>query len=391
MGEAIAICGLGAVCSVGANTDELRASLRAGRPGLRPMSRVAIDGLAARPVGEVLALPGRPEDGTATHRLAVAAAREAVRALPPAPPERVAVVFGTTTGGIGGSERWYLAHLAGRAEPTDALRRHAASTVSHAVADAVGAAGPRLTLSTACSSGANALLLGADMLRAGDVDRVVAGGADSLTWITVAGFSSLRLMADSPCRPFGVDRAGLNLGEAGAALVLERGSDLRARGGRALAWLAGAGCTCDAHHMTAPAPDGARVVAAIRDALRAADLDSSDIDYVNAHGTATPTNDIAEARALRQVFGSDMPPVSASKSFLGHTLGAAGAIEAVISVLTLHDGVLPATLNTREPDPEAPPDLVLEPGRRADPAAVLSTSFAFGGNNAALVLTKGAP
>ncbi|MEZ4267121.1 MAG: beta-ketoacyl-[acyl-carrier-protein] synthase family protein [Myxococcota bacterium] len=387
---AIAVTGLGAVSALGPDVSAMLDGLRAGRSGLGATTRLELGDLPSRPVGEVTTLPGSPDDGPATHRLAIAAATEAWRSAgSPAPPLRVAVIMGTTTGGIGESERWYLGRLAGEAPDASALRHHAACTVTEASARAIGALGPTMTLSTACSSGANALTVGADMLRSGRVDVVVAGGADALCLTTYAGFSSLRLMSDAPCRPFDRARDGLNLGEGAACLVLERADEARARGATIHALLLGSAISCDAHHMTAPAPDGLAVLAALTDALDRAALTPADVDYINAHGTATPANDEAEARALRQVFGASGPPVSASKSFLGHTLGAAGALEAVVTVLALREGFVPATLNTESPEDDAPADLVLGAPRDASIRVAVSTSFAFGGNNAVLVFGRG--
>jgi len=309
--------------------------------------------------------------------LAVAAAREAVAGLDLPAPERIAVLLGTTTGGIEDSAAWYQAHRSGlRADPT-VLRRHAASTVTTAVANAIGATGPRLTLSTACSSGANAIALGADLLAAGEADLVIAGGADGLCPLTLDGFSALRLVSDEPCRPFDPERNGLNLGEGAAFVAMGMGSPL--------AWLSGSACSCDAFHMTAPATDGVAVERAISDALARAGLDPSHIDAINAHGTATRANDHAEAAVFETIFGRAIPPVSATKSFLGHCLGAAGAIEAVLSVLALREQLLPRTANTQRS--ETGLDLVLDAPRSARLRHLLSTSFAFGGNNAVLVLS----
>lgn len=386
----IAVTGLGAVSALGPDVAAMLDGLRAGRSGLRAPSRLQLGDLSARPVGEVERLPGDPEDGSATHRLAVAAAREAWQsARPRAAPERVAVIMGTTTGGIAASERWYLDHLAQQPSAPSVLRAHAAFTVTQATARAVGARGPTMTLSTACSSGANALTVGADLLRQGSVDVVVAGGADALCLTTYAGFSSLRLMSDAPCRPFDRGRDGLNLGEGAGCLVLEREADAQARGATIHALLLGSAISCDAHHMTAPAPDGEAVFNALTEALAQAGVSPAEVDYINAHGTATPANDEAEARALRRVFGAAGPPVSASKSFLGHTLGAAGALEAVVTVLALREGLLPATLNTDSPEDEAPADLVLGGPRSSSIRVAVSTSFAFGGNNAVLVFGRG--
>ena len=380
----IAVTGLGAISSVGANTRELRDAIRQGRTGIGPLTRFDCGTVAARPVCQVPELP--PGPGSASHRLALAAADEAVRDAG-CDARRAAILVGTTTGGISDSERWYLSHLAGAEPDPGPLRHHAASTISHAVAQALGSAGPRVTLSTACSSGANTITMGADMLRAGLVNVAIAGGTDALCQMTYFGFASLKLMSDEPCRPFDRDRTGLNLGEGAAFLVLERLDDAVRRGAHVYAILSGSAVSCDAHHMTSPAPDGASVVAALRGALTQAGLSAADIDYINAHGTATPANDTAEAAALASVFGAATPPTSASKSFLGHTLGAAGALEAVITVLAIVDGFIPATLNTQTPEDGAPPDLVLGRGRQQTVQHALSTSFAFGGNNGVLIFS----
>lgn len=387
----IMVTGLGVHCAVADDPEQLVAAARAGRTGIRPLARFSTRELGAPPVAEVPRLPG-PEDGRpATHRLAIAAAAQALAAaeLPKATdPARIALVLGTTTGGIGNSETWFMRKLAGDTAPPELLYDHPAITVAHAAGDAVGARGPRLALSTACSSGANAMITGADLLRAGLADVVLAGGADGLCQLPFFGFNSLRLLSDAPCRPFDEARKGLNLGEAGAFLVLEREADAKRRGAPRLAELAGGATTCDAHHMTAPAPQGEHVVRAMQLALQEAGLGPEQVTYVNAHGTATPANDAAEAKALARLFAGRVPPTSSSKSFLGHTLGAAGALEALICVLAVQRGLLFPTVGTETPLEGAPEDLVLGVGRDADVPVAMSNAFAFGGNNAVLVLRR---
>lgn len=394
MTSRVVVTGLGVHCAVGHDPEALIAAARAGRSGIRPLTRFAPRELDPLPVGEVPELPG-PDDGRpATHRLAIGAAAQALAAagLPEGTdPARIGLVLGTTTGGIGHSETWFMRKLAGETAPPELLYDHPAITVAHAAADAVGARGPRLALSTACSSGANALITAKDMLRAGLADVVLAGGADGLCQLPFYGFNSLRLLSPTPCRPFDAERAGLNLGEAGAFLVLEREADAARRGARALAELAGGATTCDAHHMTAPAPGGAQVLRAMQLALQEAGAAPEDVAYVNAHGTATPANDAAEAEALRRLFEGRVPPTSSSKSFLGHTLGAAGAVEALISVLAVERGLLFPTVSTETPLEGAPEDLVLGRAREADVPVAMSSSFAFGGNNAVLVFRRVEP
>ena len=390
MNERMVVTGLGAISSLGDDVARLTEALKAARSGIAPLARFVPRALSPLPVAEVARIPpGEPLP--VTHRLACAAGREALQdaALPSKfGRDRLAVVLGTTTGGIGHSETWYLQRLAGTRAPPELLVHHPAATVGHAVAEAVQASGPCLTLSTACSSGAHALLLGADILRSGQADVVLAGGADSICLLPFLGFNSLRLLAESPCRPFDEARSGLNLGEAGAFVVLEREGHARQRGARVHAHLRGAATTCDAYHMTAPAPDGESVVRAMGLAIERAGFEPRDIAYVNAHGTATVANDVAEARALSTVFGSRPVPVSSTKSQLGHTLGAAGAIEAVVSVLAVRDGFLPPTITTTQPFEGAPEGLVLGVSRPADVPVAMSSSFAFGGTNTVLVFAR---
>lgn len=371
----IAVTGLGAVHALGGDVAALLDGIRAGRSGLDDLSRFdPMDG-PPRPVGEVTAVPGHRRQGTVTHRLAIAAALEAAQvAAARCDADRIAVVCGTWTGGIANSEVWFLNRLAFNDPSPTLLEHHPAASVTAGVAQALGAGGPRLTVSESSS----AIALGADLLRAGEADLVFAGGADALTLLTYFGLSSLGRLDDTPCRPFGADRSGLNLGEAGAFLALERGDDAASRGAAVHGWLSGSACAVG----TGPQPCLLR-------ALSDAGLGPDAIDYVNANGSATLEQDATEALALRAVFGAP-PPVSSSKSFLGHTLGAAGAIEAVVTVLAIRHGLLPPTLNTREPDPAAPDDLVPEP-REAAIAHALSTSVASGGRCTGLVFSRERP
>jgi 3-oxoacyl-[acyl-carrier-protein] synthase II len=264
-------------------------------------------------------------------------------------------------------------------------------TVGAAVAQRLGLLGPRVTVSTACSSGALALVAAADLIRRGDAPVALAVGADALCRLTYAGFDALQALDPEPCRPFDAARRGLSLGEGAAALVLERLDHARARGARIMALVLGAGTTADAHHVTAPHPEGKGAIAAMRAALATADVPAEAIDYVNAHGTGTPQNDAVEVLVLRAVFGARLPriPVSSSKSQLGHCLGAAGALEAVVTVLALDAGVVPSTATLRDPDPAcADLDLVPAPGRRALLGAAVTSSYGFGGHNVSLVLAR---
>src|SRR6185369_10898013 len=240
-----------------------------------------------------------------------------------------------------------------------------------------------------CSSSATAIGYAADRVRLGHVDVALAGGAEGLTRLTYAGFGCLRATApgDEPCRPFDADRKGLTLGEGAAVLVLEEYERARARGATIYAVVAGWGITADAHHMTAPHPEGDGAARAMQMALDDAKLSPEAIGYVNAHGTGTPHNDAAETLAVKRILGT-RAPVSSIKSMVGHTLGAAGAIEAVASVLSLARGFLPPTVHLRTPDPAFGLDYIPNAARDVAVEALLSNSFAFGGNNTVLAFSR---
>jgi len=262
--------------------------------------------------------------------------------------------------------------------------------VTDVVARRLDVRGPRTTIMTACSSSATAIGYAADRVRLGHVDVALAGGAEGLCRLTYAGFSSLRATSPEPCRPFDAERKGLSLGEGAAILVLESYEHARARGAEILALVAGYGVSADAYHMTAPHPEGDGAARAMRAALADAGLDPSQVDYVNAHGTGTTHNDAAESAAVRRVLGAhaERTPLSSIKSMLGHTLGAAGAIEAVASVLAIARGFIPPTVNLRTPDPAFGLDYVPNTARNQPVSVVLSNSFAFGGNNTTLAFKR---
>ncbi len=307
----------------------------------------------------------------------------------------VGVYFGSSTGGMWEGEEFFhdllLSQGGQRRVRASLLASQQVNGPGDAVARRFRVEGPVETISSACASGGLALGAALEAIRCGDVEIAIAGGADSLCRITYAGFNSLRSVSEAPCRPFRAEREGLSIGEGGAALVLESEERMRARGGRALAWLRGAGGSCDAHHMTAPEPQGSGAGAAIRLALDDAGLTADDIHFVNAHGTGTPLNDAAEWNALVSVFGARATelPVTSTKGLIGHLLGSSGSIEAVATALGLARGEVHPTPGGGEVDPALGLDLVIgEP--RAVPAAVfaLSTSLAFGGANAAIILEK---
>ncbi|MBT2386623.1 beta-ketoacyl synthase [Streptomyces sp. ISL-11] len=335
-----------------------------------------------------------------TH-LAVAAARMAVEdaGLEPGTWDnsRVGVIIGV---GSASMEHWlreYAKLAAGRPRAVSPLilPRSIPNMAAGEIAMDLGAMGPNLVVSTACASGTTALGVAKDLLNAGRCDIILAGGsecpqASTMTAVCFSQMSTLSRRRDDPARasrPFDADRDGFVLGEGAAVLVLESPRHARARRARCRAMLAGFGASADAHHPTSPDPDGAGAVVAMRAALSDAGLGEGDIGHVNAHGSSTQSNDLAEARALRRVF-HDPPPVTANKGTLGHAIGGAGAIEAACAVLSLEEQLIPPTANLDRLDPRIDLDVVATAPRKHRMDAVLSTSFGFGGQNACLVLTK---
>lgn len=377
---------LGLVCAAGGDAASLRDALVADAP-----SGVAAECWRGRELhlGRVrVALPVSPAGAMATRNnalllAAVAPLREALSRLDPA---RVAVVLGTSTSGVAEAEAaWAHQQREGALPAWHDVRHQEIGSGALMLAAELGLHGPAYMVSTACSSSSKALASGARLLEAGLVDAVVAGGADSLCDFTIAGFAALEAVSGPRCNPFSANRCGINIGEAAALFLMTRepgpGAGIR---------LAGWGESSDAHHISAPEPEGRGAEAAMRQALARAGLQPADIDYLNLHGTATPHNDAMESQAVARVFGLDLP-CSSTKPLTGHTLGAAGALEAAIAWLSLTgDGRLPVHHFDGERDPALPPIRLVAAGERlaAAPRAILSNSFAFGGSNAALVLCR---
>lgn len=366
--------------------------MTAGRSGLGALTLFPSPRYGKSPIAEVkqdLVALGAPRLGSRSDRLVWLAAREAIGAarLKDFNGDRAGIALGSSVGGSYDSER-FLTTLIKRGKmwprPT---RFHECSTSTDLVADSFGLYGPGVTLATACSSSALAIATAADMIVAGDADVMLAGGGDSVSRMTWGGFHSLLLVDAAGCRPFDTARAGMTLGEGAAILVLEEEQTARQRGATILARLSGWGASCDAHHATAPHPEGAGAAAAMRAALQRAGLSPAAIDYVNAHGTGTRDNDSAEGSALKTVFGERVPPFSSTKRFFGHSLGASGAIEAVVCVEALRHQEMPANPGFTTPDPA----IGLQPitkFQRASLQHVMSNSFGFGGNNAVLIISQ---
>jgi 3-oxoacyl-[acyl-carrier-protein] synthase II len=398
-GERVAITGLGAVSGFGWSAAELWEGLLSARTCIATTRRFDTTGQRTRVAAEVPAAPESAVVATepakrrsAADRYAVAAALEAAAQarLDPGTPD-VGVFFGGSTAGIDGAEtllRSLLTEEGRRTAPFGLLAAQPLNTPGDEVARALAVCGPVETVSSACASGALALGLALRSLRAGEVTCAIAGGADALCLLTYSGFNALRAVDAEPCRPFRQDRAGLSLGEGAGVLVLESWQHALDRGVVPLAELRGAGSSCDAHHMTAPHPQGAGAAAAMLSALADGDLGPDDVDFVNAHGTGTELNDLAEWQAMSRVFGAraGSVPVTATKGAVGHLLGSAGAIEAVATVQCLRARLVHPTAGGGPVDPATAVDLVLGCARPLRAGAVaVSTSLAFGGANAALV------
>jgi 3-oxoacyl-[acyl-carrier-protein] synthase-1 len=268
------------------------------------------------------------------------------------------------------------------------LENHDCGHSTERIADALGLRGMLSTVSTACTSSANALILAARLVSAGVLERAVAGGCDGLCRFVLNGFSSLRIVDPLACRPFDEHRGGLTLGEAGAFLVLESEAGAARRGARALAAIGGWGVANDSFHQTASSPGGDGAFTAMAAALHSARLRPPQVGWVNAHGTATENNDLSEGRALLRLFGADLPPFSSTKAATGHTMGAAGAVEAVISVLSLERRTIFPNLNFSTPMKETGLAPVAAPVSAPDLAHVLSNSFGFGGDCSALLFSR---
>ena len=385
------VTGLGLISAAGAHVAAVWDSLQHGRSGLGPLTLFRSNRYGQMPVGQVRVdvdhLAGKAR-GSRSDKLAWIAAREALTQAgwPQIPRDRLGVVLGATVGGMLGTEHFLQEVLSGQHPRYGPLRFHECISAVDVCAKQLASGGPAVAFSTACSSGALALAAAAEMIAHGEADIVLAGGADSLCRLTLNGFGSLLLLDPHGCRPFDADRAGISIGEGAGMLVLEAAEVAAARGATVLAELTGWGASCDAYHATAPSPDGAGALAAMRQAVERAGIEPAHIQYVNAHGTGTRDNDRMEGRALRQLLGDRLPAVSSTKGFFGHTLGASGAIEAVVSVLALQHQALPPNARCGTPDPE----IGVEPVRAYQPATlrhVLSNSFGFGGNNVALVFS----
>ena len=391
----VVITGIGLVTPIGAGRETFWRNLTAGVNGIGPVESFDTAAFPVHIGAEVKDFHSEGPRGRGS-QLAVAAARMALGDsgidIKARDRTRVGVSMGTTSGEPGMVERYNDARKAGGLEsvPADILPKYPCNVVPSNIAIEFDLRGPCLMIPTACAAGNYAIGYGFDMIRTGRTDLMLAGGADPFSRITYMGFARLGAIAPERCQPFDKNRKGMVPGEGAAVLVLEPLDDAVARGATIYAEVLGYGVSCDSHHMTAAHPQGDGAIRAMAMALKESGRGVEDVDYISAHGTGTPTNDRVEAIAVRTLFGDRAPkvPMSSIKSMIGHTMGAASAIEAVACSLAIHTGVIPPTMNFEEPDEGSDLDYVPNRARKTDPKIILNNAYAFGGNNASLCLAR---
>lgn len=396
----VVVTGLGAVSSIGSSVSEFWPNLLAGVCGIRPVSLFDASAYRTQTAAEVSDIPdafltpAEKRRMSRADRMGLVAATEAISQsgldISREDPARIGVILGGGTSGLLDSEAFYEIWLnGGKGRPSRVLN-HLPDAITDRVAQRFGLEGLKSTITTACSSAANAMGYAYDSIVAGLADAVVTGGSDVLARLTYGGFNSLRSVDPEPCRPFDRERRGLSIGEAAGILLFEEEERARRRGAPILGEFLGYGVTSDAFHMTAPDPSGVAGARTIRAALDAAGRNAADVDYVNAHGTATPQNDSAETAALKVALGDRAReiPVSSIKSMIGHCLCASGAIEAVATVMTVREGRIPPTIHYENPDPACDLDYVPNEARELPVTLALSNSFAFGGNSSVVVISR---
>lgn len=399
MAERIVVSAMGIISALGTGVTANKDSLRKTRSGLRypqllqtAYAREYLMGeveLSNDDLSEMLGLPMGDNGYTRTTLLALVAMKELTNGLDRELLEKdLAFINANTVGGMCSVENMYMEFISDKEQGDftkyiDTLDC-AESTIN--IANYFGIKPFMATISTACSSSANAILLGSRMIQQGLVNRAICGGCDSLSRFTVNGFASLKNVSKEDCKPFDQNRTGLNLGEGAGYLLLEKESDAIARGAEIIAVFSGYDNSNDAYHPTAPSPDGSAAYRAMERALKKAKLQAVDIGYINAHGTATDTNDAAEGKAIERMFAGKVP-FSSTKPFTGHTLAAAGVIEAIFSIWAMQQNELLPNLNFETPMES----LTIQPVKEKqakDIQHVLSNSFGFGGNNVSLIFSK---
>ena len=384
MKDRIVITGAGVVSALGCGKSENLAALKARRSGIAPV-RYLSTSLDHLLVGEVplsnariSGLLGISDRYPRSSLLGILALDEALRQAglkDAGNVEAMPLVSGTTVGGMDLTEQSFpsVSHYHDCGASTDVIASYF-KVFSNAT-----------TVSTACSSAMNAILFGANLIRTGQAVRVAAGGTEALSNFHLNGFNSLMILDSEPCRPFDAGRAGLNLGEGAAYLILEDERSAIERNASILGVLSGGGNACDAFHQTASSENGEGAFLAMKKALDSSGIDAGEIDYINAHGTGTINNDASESTAIRRVFGDNVPPVSSTKAFTGHTTSASGSIESVFCLLAIQEGIILPQLNFCTPDPAC---IVPSPGGEKRLKHVLCNSFGFGGNDSSLIISS---
>ncbi|MDR1561468.1 MAG: beta-ketoacyl-[acyl-carrier-protein] synthase family protein [Dysgonamonadaceae bacterium] len=402
--DKIVISGMGIISAIGNNCMETLDALKASKSGIDTIHYLNTSHTEF-PVGEVkltneemISMLGLTASSvsTRTSLMGMIAVREAIETAGIYNiNQRCSIISGTTVGGMDKSEQYYLEFLENDLHK-EYIKTHDCGACTEMIADYFGFFSQVDTISTACSSAANAILLGAKFLQSGKTDVAVAGGAECITRFHLNGFNTLRILDCQHCRPFDNTRAGLNLGEGAAYIVMETEKHFLERTAltppesqrKIYAYLSGAANTCDAFHQTASSPDGKGAYMAMKNALHNAGLHPSNVDYINAHGTGTANNDLSEGYAIEKLFGNNIPPVSSTKAFTGHTTSAAGGIEAVISILSMNNSLIPVNLNFKEKMPELSFKPVTEySSNDIHLEHVLSNSFGFGGNDTTLIFS----
>ena len=405
--KTLVITGMGAVTPIGIGVAAYWEALKAGRCGVGPITRFDASGLPVQIAAELKGFdPGdhMPKALARTMdpfmQFAFAAAQEALGnsgLSVSGEPDRIGIVMGTAMDGVTTVAQTQSAFDAGHRVGPRFVPMTIGNIAAAQIAIAHGIRGPSLTLNTACSAGGDAIMTAAMLLRTGEADAVLAVGGESILCpIVVSGLSQAKALSrrnDDPahaCRPFDLGRDGFVIGEGGGALIIETEEHALARGADIYAVLAGWANTSDAHHVTAPCPDGAGAAACMKRALERAGLPPAAIGYINAHGTSTPLGDKAETLAVQAVFGGHetAPPMSSTKSATGHLMGAGGLTEAIACILAIRDGILPPTLHLENPDPECHLDYVPNQARRANIDSAMSNSLGFGGQNSSIVLSR---
>jgi 3-oxoacyl-(acyl-carrier-protein) synthase len=390
----VAVAGAGVISAIGNNIRECLAALESGRAGMGDITWLDTVHRGQIPVAEVKADNDRLKDlagvtgvVSRTGLLSFIAAREALDSagIPDLHRWRTGIVSANTVGGMDLTEKFAFCEFRGRLRE---LVQHECGYSTEMVATRLGLRDYQTTISTACSSSANAIGFGAKLIRHGILDVVVAGGTDALTKFTLNGFNSLMILDRAWCRPFDNDRQGLNLGEGAGYLVLVSDAVAATLPAPIDCVLSGYANANDAYHQTASSPDGRGSWLAMKTVLERSGLDPADIDYINLHGTGTQNNDLAEGTAIRRLFDPHYPKMSSTKSFTGHTLGASGGIEAVFSVLSVRHSLVYPNLRFHTPMPELPFVPATELIRDLPIRHVLSNSFGFGGNCSSLVFSK---